>query len=483
MSAVDDTVQRYRLTVRTPLGSVDVTVPGDLVLAELPPAAVRLAADRAAAGAAPAPAGADPEPAGARLAGLADRVLSQGGWALQLTGGGVLDEDATCEELGLMDGQTLYLRPRAEALPEIDFDDLLDGIATAVVRLPGRWRPAWTRALLLGVGATALGAAIACVVLARPGLAPVATGGAIVLGCLGAALGAARALGDRATGLTLALCAVAMAGATGFQAPALAMPAPLAARLLAAGAATAGTALVARIAVGAQPGLFAALACVGALAAAATGARLATGAPAEACAAGAAAVCQLALIVVPPLAFRLGRRRLDPLPTGADDLQEYTDPEPAESVFADVRVIEDYMAGLTVALAVCGCGALTVLAGDPGWVARAFTGVTSALSLLHARALGSVAQRLATVAAGLYGAGLLASAALRSGGAGALVVGALVLTALALGCAAASRIVIARPPAPYWGAAAAIAQWIAAAALFPLTLIVSGTFHLLPRHG
>ncbi|MER5874076.1 type VII secretion integral membrane protein EccD, partial [Streptomyces sp. NPDC002044] len=133
-----------RLTVRAPARTVDLAVPADVPVADLLPAVLGYAGD-------------DLEEAG----------IDHGGWVLQRLGSEPLDEERTLESLDLRDGETLYLRPRTEALPEVHLDDLVDGIATALQRQPYGWTPAAARTLLRALAVTALLAGL--VVLALPG--------------------------------------------------------------------------------------------------------------------------------------------------------------------------------------------------------------------------------------------------------------------------------------------------------------------------
>ena len=71
---------------------------------------------------------------------------------LQRLGEPALDEDLGTAALGLYDGDVLHLRPRGDQLPPVDFDDLVDGVATGTAERPDRWRPEMTRRFVLGAG-------------------------------------------------------------------------------------------------------------------------------------------------------------------------------------------------------------------------------------------------------------------------------------------------------------------------------------------
>ena len=59
-----------------------------------------------------------------------------GGWVLQRLGDLPLDEESTTEDLDLVDGDVLHLRPRSEQFPPVNFDDLVRGSATATRPTP-----------------------------------------------------------------------------------------------------------------------------------------------------------------------------------------------------------------------------------------------------------------------------------------------------------------------------------------------------------
>ncbi|NED84266.1 type VII secretion integral membrane protein EccD, partial [Streptomyces sp. SID11233] len=162
-----------RLTVRAPARSIDLAVPADVPVSDLLPAVLGYAGD-----------------------GLEEAGIDHGGWVLQRLGGEPLDEERTLDSYGLRDGDTLYLRPRTEALPEVHLDDLVDGIATTMRDQPYGWTPKVSRWVLLGLAVVLLIGGM--VVIAWPGgSAPVravfATAAGLLL--LAGAGSASRAVG------------------------------------------------------------------------------------------------------------------------------------------------------------------------------------------------------------------------------------------------------------------------------------------------
>src|SRR5712691_7451528 len=131
-----------RLTLCGPSASAELAVPAHVPLIDLLPALVGHLGD-----------------------GLADAGLEHGGWVLQRLGDPPLREELSAAALGLRDGEVVHLRPRAEQLPPLDFDDLIDGVANTISTRPDRWRPDMSRRLLVGLLAVPLPAGLA--VLAR----------------------------------------------------------------------------------------------------------------------------------------------------------------------------------------------------------------------------------------------------------------------------------------------------------------------------
>ena len=132
-TAKDVTSKLVRLRLIVGARSVELAVPTEVPFADLLPAVLRHA-------------GQD----------LADQGVEHEGWVLQRFGHPPLDENRTAAELGLTDGETVHMRPRAEALPEIDFDDLVDGIAGQVRAREDRWNDRLTRWTLLAFAGLAL---------------------------------------------------------------------------------------------------------------------------------------------------------------------------------------------------------------------------------------------------------------------------------------------------------------------------------------
>lgn len=448
-----------RVTVRAPAKSIDLAVPADVPVADLLPTLVTYAGD-----------------------GLAEAGLEHGGWVLQRLGGEPLDEDSSLESLGLVDGESLYLRPRTDTLPEVRLDDLVDGIAATMQDRPFGWTPRGSRRLLLSLLVLTLAAGLA--VLAIPGpsaqlrAVAAAVGGLLLLGGAGSA---SRAVGDSEAGAALGFAAAPYFAAAGWLLPGGALGGPdhyevLGSRLLAAGAAAAGGAMLAVAVVAAFASMFLALVVV-AVAGVLAGALMMTAGLGTGHTAG---IVALAAVIfgafVPSMSFRLSGLRMPPLPTNAQQLQEGIEPHSPSAVAARTVVADGWMTGLYGATAAVCAASLLGLAHRPTLPTTLTMAALSLLLLLHSRGLGNTLQRLSLVAAGVWGGALLAydTAVSASPDGRLLLVAGLLAVAAAI--AIASWTVPGRRLVPYWGRAAELLHSAMAISLLPLSLWVLGVY-------
>ncbi|MEU3713493.1 type VII secretion integral membrane protein EccD [Streptomyces catenulae] len=455
----DTTVGLCRLTVRAPDRAFDIGVPVDVPVADLLPVLVDYAGDD-----------------------LHEAGLEQGGWAIQRLGRPPLDDEGTPRTLELRDGETLYLRPRNETLPEVAYDDLVDGVGDALRARPDSWRPELTRRLLLGLTATALTVALTVLALPGPATLRAVLGAGLALLLIGCSGAASRAVGDASGGAVLGIMAVpgmALAGAlvpTGGEPEVL-----LGARLLAAGAAGAGASVLALAAVAACAPLFLGALTVSLFVAVGGGAVVA-GLP---LAHAAGVVVLLVLIcggLVPGLGFRLSGLRLPVLPANADQLQEGIDPHPAEHVNSRAVLADTYLTGLYAALGLVSAGCLTALLTAPAtdsWPPLVCACVLSLLLLLHSRHFGSLWQRLAMVLPGAYGLALAATAGATGLGLPARLALIAVLLAAGAVAAVAAWTVPGRRLVPYWGRIGDLLHTTTAVVLVPLAILVAGIYQQL----
>ncbi|MEU0299929.1 type VII secretion integral membrane protein EccD [Streptomyces sp. NPDC006175] len=448
-----------RLTVRAPARSIDLAVPADVPVADLLPAVLGYAGDD-----------------------LAEEGIEHGGWVLQRLGGPPLDEERTLDSYDLRDGETVHLRPRTEALPEVHLDDLVDGISTTMNGRPYGWGPAAGRRTLCGLAVAALLAGLVVLALPAPHTGTRALCAALAgLLLLAGAAAASRAVGDAGAAAALGSMAgpyLALAGwlLTGGDLGGPHHEAVLGPRLLAASAAGTGGAVLALAVVAAFAALFLCMAVIAVFGV--LGAALmitADLAPAEA-----AAVCVLTAVVlgafVPSLSFRMSGLRMPPLPTNAQQLQEGIEPHPTALVANRTVVADGWMTSLYGAVGLVCAGCLGVLVRHAGLPEVVLVSVLIVLLALHARGLGHVWQRLSLVVPAAGGALLLAVTAARDAAPGTRLLVAGTLLSVAALAAILSWTVPGRRLVPYWGRAGELLHSATAISLLPLTLWVLGVY-------
>ncbi|WP_103512424.1 type VII secretion integral membrane protein EccD [Streptomyces sp. SM13] len=448
-----------RLTVRAPAKSIDLAVPADVPVADLLPAVLGYAGDN-----------------------LEEAGIDHGGWVLQRLGGEPLDEELTLDSYGLRDGDTLYLRPRAEALPEVHLDDLVDGIATTMRDHPFGWTPKVSRWVLLGIVVAILAGGV--LVIAWPGGSSLsrsvfATAAGLLL--LAGAGSASRAVGDAGAGAALGFMVGPYLALAGWLLPGGELGGPhayetLGARLLAASAAMAGGAVLALAVVAAFAALFLSVAVVSLFAAIAAVLLLTTDlAPVHA--AGILAVLAVILgAFVPSLAFRMSGMRMPPLPTNAQQLQEGIEPHAASAVSARAILADGWMTSLYGAVGLVGAACVAVLARERELAEIIMTVALCLLLVLHARGLGNIWQRMSLVVPGIFGLLLLVLVAAPAASPGNRLVTAAGLLAAAAAVAIAAWTVPGRRLVPYWGRAGEVLHSALAIAVLPLALWVLGVY-------
>ncbi|MET8882265.1 type VII secretion integral membrane protein EccD [Streptomyces rubiginosohelvolus] len=448
-----------RLTVRAPAKSIDLAVPADVPVADLLPAVLGYAGDN-----------------------LEEAGIDHGGWVLQRLGGEPLDEELTLDSYGLRDGDTLYLRPRAEALPEVHLDDLVDGIATTMRDHPFGWTPKVSRWVLLGIVVAILAGGV--LVIAWPGGSSLsrsvfATAAGLLL--LAGAGAASRAVGDAGAGAALGFTVGPYLALAGWLLPGGELGGPhayetLGARLLAASAAMAGGAVLALAVVAAFAALFLSVAVVSLFAAIAAVLLLTTDlAPVHA--AGILAVLAVILgAFVPSLAFRMSGMRMPPLPTNAQQLQEGIEPHAASAVSARAILADGWMTSLYGAVGLVGAACVAVLARERELAEIIMTVALCLLLVLHARGLGNIWQRMSLVVPGVFGLLLLVLVAAPAASPGSRLVTAAGLLAAAAAVAIAAWTVPGRRLVPYWGRAGEVLHSALAIAVLPLALWVLGVY-------
>ena len=367
-----------RVTVVAPRTRIDVALPSDVAVADLLPMVLDMARE-----------------------GAPDGGASHGGWCLARLGDTAIDPSRTLGSLGIVDGELLQMRRRAENPPPPLFDDVADAIA---VSAPDSFRP-WTEATarVLGqvAGGLALVTAAGAVLRAGPGLAAavVAGVGAMVAVAVGAVI--ARIYRDVTTGVLVAAGGLPLAFGCGLYAvpgavgrPSLLLAAVLT-LVLAAGSITV---------IGRGITTFIAFVTAAALGSGAfLVATLLVGHPAAGIAAGAATVAIGGISLLPRLTIQLAKLPLPQVPGNAEDLQADTGLPDYAAIERRAGIAHEYLTGMII-----GCGAVAalgaVIAATGGTFGVIFAVVVTAVLLLRARSYANGSQAIALLAAGMVAA-------------------------------------------------------------------------------
>lgn len=404
-----------RVSILAPRTRIDVALPADVPLADLLPTLLDLAGETARGSTG------HHDPAGD------DDHADPTGWTLAPLGQAPAASDRTLASLGVLDGDQLVLRRRADAAPPPLFDDVVEAVAEATPASFRAWSPAWARRLgVVGLAPGPVLAAAALVAAGRGagtagGVATAVVAGVLAVGCLALGAVCARVVDQPAAGAVLAgggallaaVCGLAAVPTTGGAGPltaGMAAPHLLLAAVLAA--VVSGLALLA-LGTASRSGLAALVAVLlaAALSAVVTAVAVVLDASgpgaAAALAAGAGAVAMVALALLPRTTIALARLPLPQVPASAEELAD--DPGVVEQAVLERRADRAHAAmnGLVAGCGVVVVGAVAVLAALPAPGLRGPAGTALAVLLVALLAL-----RARTYANGLAAAVLLVAAVL-----------------------------------------------------------------------
>jgi type VII secretion integral membrane protein EccD len=444
-----------RITVVGPERRVDLAVPAGSTVAALIPVLLWHTVDRN---------------------GGHDLHRDGGSWVLQRLGEQPFDPNGTPETLDWLDGEELHLRPAEDPLPELDFDDLADGIATVVNRRSDRWQPEYRRYLFLTFTFAQL-VLIGVVLFDRGPLAMrVSIGVGIVATVLIGAVAAVRRGGDHTLSLLLGFTACGVAAVT-----AGAAADGLAHELTAGAGAAAGTALLLvllqrlwdrRLPYAGPLGVLA----VAALTLTTLAVHLLLGLSAAQAAGVTGAVALTVIVFAPKAVLRGARLRGPQLPRTGDELKVDSQPEPSDVVSERANAADLYLSVVMVAVSAVLPVIFHVLMREPGWVTPAIVGALSASALLRARTFLGVWQRIPIALAGAGGVVMLvlmASATLTPAWRGVLLAGLAVLAAALLMAALRPW---PRRLLPIWEFLATFFDVVTALVVLPLLLQLLGVY-------
>ncbi|MDN3242990.1 type VII secretion integral membrane protein EccD [Glycomyces tritici] len=180
-----------RVTIVSPRTRIDLALPSDVPLSDLLPTILHQAGEY-----------------------YIDEAGDNGGWILTRLGEEAIDTGHSCSQLGINDGEMLYLNPADAAKPEVVFDDIIDAIATATDQRGNRWDHLATKRFSVGVGTAAL-AVGAIAILLTGHLASAIVGLSVAAILVGASALLSRAVGDSRAATYFGVTAVLYAGVGG----------------------------------------------------------------------------------------------------------------------------------------------------------------------------------------------------------------------------------------------------------------------------
>jgi type VII secretion integral membrane protein EccD len=449
-----------RVTVIGPRRRVDIALPAQVQFADLFPTV-------------------------ARFSGLdhSDLVREPGGWVLQRLGYPPFDLSATPASEGLLDGELIYLRPKATEMPPMTSDDVADEIA-GVHDGPGRWASADARRVGIGAGALALLAGV--VVIARSGppwTVPTIVAGAVAALLLITAGAVSRAAGDATAGILIGYASLPYAFLAGLAAGTADTTGHAGHALTAAGALGmgAGFALVMLAAVVAMASVargvphFSGVAVAALFGVGAAG--LAYADPSMRAAGAAALVVTPALALTPLIpwsAFRIAGLAMPRVPASPEDLRDDAVLAPQPDIRSRAVAADRAVTGAVCGLGLIGGGAEIVLGFSHGALAATMASVLACALLLQSRVFRGRAQRLWLLIPGYGGLAWLTIASGRLVTVAALIAGA----GLVVGVGSWLQ---GHRPSPFWGRAADMVDVLLIISLIPLALGVAGVLGYL--HG
>ena len=450
-----------RVTISAPRRRVDIALPENVVVAEMLPVLLRHSGEE-----------------------LADEGVDHGGWLLRRSDGTSLIPARTLSAHRVRDGEVLHLVPGWQEWPELDYDDLVDAIASGSRRRHRTWSAGQTRLAGLVIGGLAITGGLVAVVRSGPHWEIAgrwALGQAAIL--LIAAVVLARLFGDSTAGIMVGLLAqpYAFVGGGLLVTHTATWPGLSAPQLEVACATLAVVALLGYLGVGDDGALFVAAVVAGLLGL--LGAWLT--ASEEIWPERAAAILLCAALLLAPafnsIAIWLARLPIPVLPRSPTDLLRDAPQPPRPAVYAAVARADGILTGLLIGTSAVAAVADVVLIRSDGSAARWLVVVAGAAYWLRARPYVIVRQRLPLLLAGTVGGlALLLGPAMsdpdrRLSFAGPLLVG-LGAAAIVIGLAYSQR-----APGPYLRRYVEVVELVLLLAVLPIAAAVLGLYGRL--HG
>jgi len=448
-----------RVTVAAPRRRIDLALPENVAVAEMLPVLLQHGGEE-----------------------LADDGVEHGGWLLRRTDGMALSSTKTLGSHRIRDGEVLHLVPGRQEWPELDYDDLVDAIASGSRRRNRVWTHRMTRQFGLAVGALTMSLAMVAVFRSGPDWATAsrwALGQAVILILAGVVL--SRSLGDSAAGTIVGLIALpyAFVGGALLQAehgPLSTVVDMSATRLEVACAVLLLFGLLGYLGIG-DDGAFFVTAIVAGIFGMIGGWLVGTeGMSPVRAAAILTSVSLLALPLFSTLAIWLGRLPMPTLPRSPADLLRDDPLPPRPAVYAAVARADGLFTGLLIGASAISAVCAAVLVRDYTNSTRWLVIIMSTGFMLRSRIYPIVRQRLPLLLAALAGvAALLLGPAMRDSDMRLAVTGPVLLglgaVAIMIGLAYSHR-----APGPYLRRYVEIVEVLVVLAALPVTCAVLGLY-------
>jgi len=403
-------------------------------------------------------------------------------WVLQRLGGEPMGPTETPQTLNWNEGEQLYLRSTGRAFPEMDFDDVADGMATTITAQPGRWRSEYNQGLFLALSVALL--LLIARILLDTDTEPISwmtaatVAGALVISSVIVAYNAGQDSMVILFGLAgCGFAAIAAAVGDGGVAGAVHLrPEPMMAGALAAGI-SAGVLILSKIAwVPEMPFVpFGVLLSVGGVGVLAEFLHLWTRWTPLQVAGSISATMLLVLVYSPRSVIRVAGLRVPQLPRNAEEMQQDIQPASASDVTARTIFAEQCLVMVTIATAVVlACTAPILVRG--GSFAIALEIAITVTVLIRAGGYHGIWQRVSLAATGAWG---VAQAVMSLVGVITPTEQAVMLVVLS-GVLVALQKAMVRPPhrrlLPIWGQVANYFELLSAAVTLPLVLELFGVY-------
>lgn len=452
-----------RVTIAAPRRRVDVALPEHASAAELMPGLLRAAGDE-----------------------LADQGQAHGGWALRKADGTLIDTARPIGSQDLRDGDVLHLVPRQAEWPEMDYDDVVDAIASDARRQSRSWGAGNTRRAAIAVASAGLLLGLVVLLASGPDWqfpGGIALGLAVVL--LATSVALARAMGDAGAGAVIGTVAMvyAFAGGLTLTQGQQSLVQVEAGQFLAGCAALFVVALLAFLGVADRTQFFVAGITAGLLGMLGSLIGLIGDTTVTDVAAILVSVVVVFTPIIPLLSIRLGKLPMPALPTTVDDLLADPPVVPLPRVHATVRRTDELLTGMLLG------GALIVSLAEIALIASGelsgaiLVAVVACATLLRARLFPAVRHRSPLLVAGVLGLAAIATRMLVMSPQSRLSVTLPIIVVLAGLVLAAGFVYQNRPPSPYIGRIADILDVVLVVAVVPVACSVLGLYGYLRGLG